>query len=183
MNSELFDYKNTTLHELAGLVSQAFTKNGLNAVLVGGGCVSIYTHNKYQSYDLDFITYDMTSKVKNTLKEIGFVYDSKKYYAHPDCPFYVEFLTPPISVGYELVTNTHSLESKTGVIKLLTPTDCVKDRLSAFFHWDDRQSLEQALMVTQSQDVDLENIKTWAKKEGHEKKYMIFLNTLSKESA
>ena len=30
----------------------------------------------------------------------------------------------------------------------LTPTDAVKDRLAAFFHWSDRQSLEQALATT-----------------------------------
>jgi len=30
---------------------------------------------------------------------------------------------------------------------LLTPTDCVKDRLAAYFFWNDLQSLGQAVMV------------------------------------
>ena len=28
---------------------------------------------------------------------------------------------------------------------LLSPTDCVKDRLAAFYHWKDQQSLEPAI--------------------------------------
>ena len=29
----------------------------------------------------------------------------------------------------------------------MTPTDSVKDRLAAYYHWNDQQALEQAIMV------------------------------------
>ena len=34
-----------------------------------------------------------------------------------------------------------------GSFRLLSPTDCVKDRLANFYHFEDGQCLEQAPMV------------------------------------
>ncbi len=65
-----------------------------------------------------------------------------------------------------------------GSLKLLTPTDCVKDRLSAFFHWNDAQALEQALLVAKGHPIDLDNIKDWAIDEKHLHKFEQFLKRL-----
>ncbi|MDI6740798.1 MAG: hypothetical protein QME74_10605 [Candidatus Edwardsbacteria bacterium] len=43
----------------------------------------------------------------------------------------------------------------TGRLHLLSPTDCVKDRLAAYFHWNDRQSLEQAGLVADNRKIDI----------------------------
>ena len=48
---------------------------------------------------------------------------------------------------------------------LLTPTDCIKDRLASFFYWNDRQALEQALLVAKNHPIHLEDLKRWAKEE------------------
>ena len=47
--------KNLQLKEFAILISDHLSRNGIDAVLSGGACVSIYTKNKYISYDLDFV--------------------------------------------------------------------------------------------------------------------------------
>ncbi len=65
-------------------------------------------------------------------------------------------------------------------MQLLTPTDCVKDRLSSFFHWNDSQALKQALMVAEEHSIDLDNLKRWAKAEGFEKKLQEFLQKIKK---
>ena len=46
----------TTLQELASIVSQALVAGGVAATLLGGAAVSIYTNNRYQSQDLDFVS-------------------------------------------------------------------------------------------------------------------------------
>jgi len=46
----------TSILEIASLVSQALEAEGIVAVLSGGAAVSIYSDNKYESFDLDFIT-------------------------------------------------------------------------------------------------------------------------------
>jgi len=48
--------------ELAGLVSAEFRKNGINVVLSGGSCVSIYSEEKYVSTDLDFVNTAFTKR-------------------------------------------------------------------------------------------------------------------------
>ena len=46
----------TSLEELAAIISQALEVAGILATLSGGAAVSIYTNNRYQSEDLDFVT-------------------------------------------------------------------------------------------------------------------------------
>ena len=51
---------------------------------------------------------------------------------------------------------------ETGTLQLLSPTDCVKDRLTAYYHWDDLQALEQAKMVAKNHKIDFEEIRRWS---------------------
>lgn len=48
--------QDTTVNELAAIISQALEAAGIVATLSGGAAVSVYTENDYQSYDLDFVT-------------------------------------------------------------------------------------------------------------------------------
>jgi hypothetical protein len=54
----------------------------------------------------------------------------------------------------------------TGSLRLVSPTDCVKDRLAHYFHWHDRQSLAQAILVAQKHTIDLREVAGWSKAEG-----------------
>ena len=157
-------------------ISTVLKDSGIHSVLVGGSCVSIYTSNQYQSYDLDFVSFDRLKDIKKALETVGFKYDAKKYFKHEDCDFFIEFVTPPVSIGSELVKDLHQIKSENGVITLLSPTDCVKDRLAAYYHWNDRESLEQALMVANSQPVDLSVVEAWSKKENSLEKFKEFEN-------
>lgn len=171
------NFKNISLSDLAALVNEKFNEHDMKAVLVGGACVAIYSNNRYLSYDLDFVTFEMTSKVKKVLSELGFELKGK-YFSRPDCPFFIEFVSPPVAVGEELVKKFKKLHTPFGQIELLTPTDCVKDRLASFFHWNDRQSLEQAIMVFQDQKVSLKELERWAKAENFLKKFEEFKKAL-----
>ena len=168
-----------TLKELAAVVSEKFKEHMLDCVLVGGACVSIYSKNRYQSYDLDYVTYEDMKLIEKALSELGFN-RKQRYFHHPDCPFFVEFVAPPVSIGSEPVDTYNHL----GEIKLLTPTDCVKDRLAGYFFWDDRQALDQAIMVCKSQkNIDFVEIERWSKKEKNQKKFTCFLNKYKQTSS
>jgi len=147
-------------------------------VLVGGACVSIYTHNKYQSFDLDYISPDVTKNIEKVLKKMGFKRIGKfRHYEHNACPYYIEFPPGPIALGSELpITKFNTINS----ITLLTATDCVKDRLAAFYHWHDEQSLQQALLVANSQKIKLHEIKNWSINEKSEEKFNRFLSLLKR---
>jgi hypothetical protein len=177
MNS--IDFRTISIPELAALVNKKFIEHNMKTVLVGGACVAIYSHNRYLSYDLDFVTFENTGKIKKALSEMGF--EAKgKYFMRKDCPYFIEFVSPPVSVGQEVVHKFEALCTPLGQVVLLTPTDCVKDRLASFFHWQDRQALEQAIMVCQAQGVDLKEIELWALSEKHLEKFREFLKILNK---
>ena len=65
-----------------------------------------------------------------------------------------------------------------GVVRIISPTDSVKDRLAAFYHWKDLQSLEQAILVASSNLVDLKSIKTWLKREEKSSEFKEFKQRL-----
>ncbi|MEA3493049.1 MAG: hypothetical protein U9R38_01535 [Candidatus Margulisiibacteriota bacterium] len=176
--------KEITLKNLAAFVSKQLKKHKIDVVLTGGACVSIFSNNKYQSLDLDFVSAAVEYKPKAIIKamrEIGFERAAEGFFAHSNCPYIIEFIQPPLSIGREPVKKIKNMKTKYGTIKLLNPTDCVKDRLAAYYFWDDLQSLEQAKMVTQKQKVDLKEVKRWSRVEGELKKYSQFIKQLEKE--
>ena len=159
------NYSKISVKELAALIGKKLKEHNIDVVLVGGACVTIYSHDRYQSSDLDFVTCNDIKKVQTALAELGF-FPKNKYLAHQGCPFLIEFVTPPVSVGREQIKQFEYLKTSFGEIKLLTPTDCVKDRLASYYHWDDIQALKQAIMVSQEQDIDIKAIQQWSKQEG-----------------
>ena len=172
------DWKNIDIRALAGIVSAKLKAKGIDALLVGGACVSIYTKNKYLSLDLDYVTYSSIKEVAPALENLGFYRQKGRHFMREDCPFFIEFVSPPPAIGNEPVKTIAHIKTRHGTIALFTPTDCVKDRLAAFYHWNDPQAIEQALMVIKVQKVDMREVKRWSLKEGHEEKYEIFKKRL-----
>jgi hypothetical protein len=172
--------KNLSLPDLAAMICDACKRNGIDIVLSGGACVSIYTENKYESFDLDFVLLSHVRRkmISPVLEALGFQEDGR-HYRHPDTPYIVEFLSPPLSVGGEPVREIHEIRRGKMILRLLSPTDCVKDRLAAFYHWNDGPSLDQALMVCKDIPVDLREVRRWSTSEGMKDKFKLFKEALS----
>jgi ABC-type transport system substrate-binding protein len=60
----LKNLNNISLRDFAGYISSELNKAGIDATLVGGACVTIYSKNRYQSYDLDFVSYKSIKKIQ-----------------------------------------------------------------------------------------------------------------------
>jgi hypothetical protein len=161
--------------ELAGLVCQVLQDAGVTVTLTGGACVGIWSQGKYVSNDLDFIEEGPVPRrqIREALRLLGFQ-EKGRHFAHPATKIFVEFPTGPLMVGDQRVERVTERKTPAGTLRLLTPTDCVKDRLAAFFHWNDRQSLEQALLVAQAQKVDLDEVRRWSVSERNEAKFRVF---------
>jgi hypothetical protein len=173
--------KRITIKNLASIIGKQLNKYDIDAVLTGGACVTVFSGNMYVSSDLDFVssaTVDMPRVVKKAMEEIGFARSAEGYFRNPDCPYFIEFISSPLAVGNEPPKKVIKMKTRLGSFRLLSPTDCVKDRLAAYFHWDDLQSLEQAVLVAKNNKIDLHEIKRWSKAEGHSDKYNAFLKQL-----
>ncbi len=176
------DLSKFDLKKLACLIYETLKSNDIDAILVGGACVSIYSKNKYQSLDLDFATYEELKIIEKALGKLGFK-KKGRCFAHPKCSYLIDFVNPPISIGQEKIHHFNTLKTSIGNLKLLTPTDCIKDRLAAFFHWDDEQALEQALLVAKNYTINLPDLKRWATTEGYLKKLAQFLERRRKKKS
>ena len=165
--------------ELAAYIQVSLQKEGIIVVLSGGSAVSFYSSDKYVSKDLDLINTNFArrSKIKSMMEKIGF-HEKGRYFVNPETQFFVEFPDGPLSVGEEPVKEISEFELATGTLRIVSPTDCVKDRLCAFYFWKDQQGLAQAVLVAESQNVDLKEIKRWSKAEGKEREYEVFRKKL-----
>ena len=166
--------------ELAAYIQSALLKDGIHVILSGGSAVSFYSGNKYVSKDLDLINTNFArrSRIKTTMEKIGFK-EQGRYFVHSETEYFVEFPNGPLSVGEEPVKEISEFDLGTGTLYILSPTDCVKDRLCAFYFWNDQQGLAQAVLVVEHQKIDLQEIKRWSKLEGKEQEYEIFRKKVS----
>lgn len=169
--------------EMCALIVETLASSGIDVVLVGGSCVCIYTNEHFGSLDLDFIdlTYARRKEIATSLAKIGFTpRGSTKYFEHPDCQWLVEFPTAPLAIGHEQIDSTRiaSIETATGTVRLLNPTDTVKDRLLWFYLEQDGQCWQQALDIARNQRIVWQDLKTWHEMEGYTDGYARFRDAL-----
>jgi hypothetical protein len=124
------------------------------------------------------ISFSKRSKIKSAMEKIGFR-ERGRYFINSETDFFVEFPAGPLSVGEEPVKEVHEFELETGTLRIVSATDCVKDRLCAFYFWKDQQGLAQAILVATSQNVDLREVERWSIIEGKVKEYETFTQKLS----
>jgi len=137
-----------TQAELAAYVQSHLQTKGISVILSGGAAVAIYTENKYVSADIDLVNVNFVNrkKIVEAMKEIDFN-EKNRYFIHPDTKHIVEFPPGPLSVGEEPVKRIIEIKFSTGLLRVISETDCVKDRLAAYYFWNDQQSLAQAILV------------------------------------
>ena len=163
----------------AAAVVKALQADGISCVLVGGACVSIYTNEKHRSHDLDFISPYSHDLISAALGKVGFV-RSGRYFTHPGTQFYVEFPSGPPAIGNQAPVEPEGrLKVGDTVISLYSPTQCVMDRLAAWYHWRDRKSLIHAVWVAQRHPIQIAKVKKWSIQEGELEKFEEFLELLS----
>ena len=132
------DFSNFTLKELAAFISEYLRNNGIDCILSGGACVTIYKNQSTQ--------------------------------------YFVEFPPPPPTISNDYIADENFIEARGCKLKLLTPLDCVKDRLCSYFYFNDEQCLDQAILVAKDLNINLSEIEKWAKGEGEMEKFTIFKN-------
>jgi len=160
--------RETSLQELAAIISQVLEAEGLIATLSGGAAVSIYTANRYQSSDLDFVSSVDSRKLGEVVARLGYqATESKRLFSHPETLWLLEFPAGPLGFGAKVVdaSRLKAIETPFGPLRVITPTLCVMDRLAAFVHWRDRQCYEQAVWVAENHAVDWAELEQWAREE------------------
>ena len=158
--------ESTTIEEVAVLVSETLSEAGITAVLSGGGAVQIYSSGLYVSRDLDFVSPAPIREIAKAVRGLGFEATLGRHFVHPTCSFTLEFPPWPLALGSELVREWSGRRVAHGVIQMVSPTQCVMDRLAAFYFWKDRQALDQAIAVARAHPIDLDAVRPGRKRRG-----------------
>jgi hypothetical protein len=173
-----------SLRHVAAAVAGALVGAGVDAVLTGGACAALFTDGAYQSFDLDFVLRRPARQavVDAALASLGFRRLSDRY-IHPHSPFFVEFPAGPLGIGRDLDIRPESLRIGRTRFLALSPTDSCRDRLAAYYHWDDGPSLEAAVEIAVRHPVDLQGIRAWSTDEGAADGFAHFLEAVRRRKA
>lgn len=166
------DFKSTSIIELAAVVAQHLKHREIQVVLVGGLAVEIYTENQYLTNDIDMvdISYQKPAVLRAAMLELGFTKQGRVY-RNSSTGIVVEFPSAPLAVGDELIKEQTNIETEFGGIPILFAVDVVKDRLAAYLHWKDQQSLIQALCIMLCHKIAPKEIKVFYENEASEEAF------------
>lgn len=164
------DWIHCTEEELWRYVAWHLEGEGIRSVLVGGAVVAIYTEGLYRSGDLDMVPDEISrQRLEEALAAIGFQPTKSRYFKHPACPhLFLEFPRGPVEIGEQFPVIPDEIEVEGRTLRLLSPTDSVKDRLAGYIHWKSRANFDQALLICRRQQdrVDLKAVGEWCAMEG-----------------
>lgn len=173
----------STLAEVADAVAAALEKAGIRAVLTGGSCAAIHTGGKYESEDLDFLLGSTPTQatLDAAMATVGFSRKRDQYF-HPDTRFFVEFPPGPLGIGRDLAIRPvkKRIGPRSPGVAILSATDSCRDRLAAYYYWNDRQSLEAAVQIALRNKLDMRKIRAWSDLEGASEGFTRFLRAVDR---
>lgn len=173
----------SSLAEVAASVARALARSGIRAVLTGGACATLYSNGEYQSSDLDFVLQSAVTpkELDAVMAAIGFL-RAGNHYEHSRTPFIVEFPAGPLGIGADIDVRPVVYRIKGVGVRVLSATDSCRDRLAAYYHWNDRQSLITAVQIAIRRKVNLRAIRVWSAQESAAGKFSEFLEILGQVS-
>lgn len=83
--------RNSSVADVIAAVAEVLKDGGIDGVLTGGACASVYSGGHYVSRDVDFIlTNDVTAgQLDDAMRRVGFRRSGNQY-VHDQAPFSVE---------------------------------------------------------------------------------------------
>ena len=173
--------RRSSISDVAFAVAEALDRAGVRAVLSGGACASIHSGGAYQSVDVDFILqrYDSLKQIEDAMGSVGFTRKGNQYF-HGEARFYVEFPPGPLSIAGDYKIEPANIRIGNRTVLALSPTDSCRDRLAAFFHWNDQPGLKAAVQIALRGKVDLERIRAWSIEQRSGDRFEVFLKEIER---
>ncbi len=181
--------ESSSLKDVCFEVAAALDRASIQGVLTGGSAASVYAPDAYTSMDADFVLTNLPrrQKLEAALAEIGYIPSATRgMFEHPRTRFTIDFPKAPLAVGGDYVHETETLVLGAIKLRILTPTDCVRDRLAHFYYWDDYTALNAAVGVARAhrKRIDFSTLRKWTERESgpppqnHQLKFEEFLRRI-----
>lgn len=133
--------------------------------MTGGSAATFYAPQRYVSDDIDFVVTFSGSGATEVLRSLDFVLRGDLY-VHKRSRYTIDFVRGPLAVGDDLIARWDTVKRKRLKLHIIRRTDSVRDRLAAYYHWNDVQSLHTARDVALSGPVDWQIVRRWSRNEG-----------------
>ncbi len=162
------DWAKCTEEQLWKYVATHLARSGIDTILVGGAVVAIYTDGAYRSGDLDFVQLSyLNEKLPQAMLAIGFEVREGRHYSHPQCKhLIVEFASGPPGIGEDHKIVPATIDFEGTLIKIYSPTDCIRDRLASYIHFKAMDCLDQAVLVARKHPFNRKKVRSWCASEG-----------------
>jgi hypothetical protein len=166
---------------VAAAVARALERRGIRAVLTGSACAALLTDSPSHSRDVDFTLEGEVRRadLDEAMAAAGFALEGDRYVSAAS-PFSVEFPSGPLRIGRDLQIRPKPIRVGRTLVRALSPTDSCRDRLAAYFHRQDRQGLDTAVLIARKHRVDLRRIRDWSAGERSLKGYGLFRRELAR---
>ncbi|HME82635.1 MAG TPA: hypothetical protein VKF82_11275 [Candidatus Eremiobacteraceae bacterium] len=143
--------KDASLIEIAALASKELEAAGIKAAVVGGSAVTAYVPDVYTSHDIDFAAINGASRREfgDAVAKIGFRASGRDF-VHPEVAYSLDLVADTPFVDQRAIKDFTTLPTRFGTVRVLHFEDAIADRIAAFLHWADSQSLEVAERAVQA---------------------------------
>jgi len=156
-------FKGLGLKEVAAVVFSKLLEEGHEPVLTGQGCAVIYGGTSIRARQIEFAIDDYAvDSVCALMESLGFRAKEAHTFSNAVCQFDVLLSPKPLTVGDDAVSDMRVIKTTCGPLRMLTPTDCVRQRLSMFYRWGDRNALAEAIHVARRQAIDMDFVRRWS---------------------
>jgi len=138
-------FKRGTLLEVAAQASAALQRAGITVAVVGGSAITSYVPEVYTSKDIDFAAINGTSRRAFTqaVAPLGFRPRGRDF-VHSNSTFTLDLVADTPYVDQRPITEFETIKTRYGPVRVYSFEDAIADRIAAFLHWSDSQSLDVA---------------------------------------
>jgi len=137
--------RGSSLLEVAAQASGYLERAGIRVAVVGGSAVTAYAPEVYTSKDIDFAAINGANRREfgSAVAPLGFKPDGRDF-VHPDTPYTLDLVADTPYVDKRPITEFQTLPTMFGPVRVYKFEDALADRVAAFLHWGDSQSLDVA---------------------------------------
>jgi hypothetical protein len=139
------NFAGMSLVEVAAAVAAHLRTHGVEVVIVGGSAITAHVPAVYTSKDIDFAVTSGPDRrtIVRALSEVGFLQQGR-IFVHPDTVYTLDFVPDTPHIDREPVYDFAEIRTSVGSVSALRLEDAIADRVAAFLHWSDSESLDVA---------------------------------------
>lgn len=173
-------FNGLSFREVAAVIAAKLAENGHEAVLTGKSCAAFYCGNASDINSIEFaIRRFEPESVFKVMSAMGFYPRDDHTFASKKIAYEVVLFPMPIAIGDDVANEVGVVRTKKGPLKVLTPTDCLRQRLSIYYRWGEELAFAQAVKIARSHKVDMDLVRRWSDWEWANEKFLDFFHTLN----